>query len=111
MAGQITGLKAVMEALENGVAIDRVLVDRDHDTSALRAHFHVGGLFAPGEIRLTYSHYDRLIVGSAVPGGAPLLLGWVARHRQPPPPVCLTSLGSSSCRLALAVPGIASYLL
>tara|TARA_B100000003_G_scaffold25294_1_gene20180 strand:+ start:783 stop:1493 length:711 start_codon:yes stop_codon:yes gene_type:complete len=37
MAGQITGLKAVMEALENGVAIDRVLVDRDHDTSALRA--------------------------------------------------------------------------
>ena len=37
MAGQITGLDAVMEALENGVAIDRVLVDRDHDTSALRA--------------------------------------------------------------------------
>jgi tRNA G18 (ribose-2'-O)-methylase SpoU len=37
MAGQITGLEAVMEALESGVAIDRVLVDRDHDTSALRA--------------------------------------------------------------------------
>ena len=37
MAGQITGLKAVMQALEDGVAIDRVLVDRDHDTSALRA--------------------------------------------------------------------------
>ena len=37
MAGQITGLTAVMEALEQGVAVDRVLVDRDHDTSALRA--------------------------------------------------------------------------
>ena len=37
MAGQITGLDAVMEALEQGVAIDRVLVDRDHDTAALRA--------------------------------------------------------------------------
>jgi len=37
MAGQITGLAAVMEALENGVAIDRVLVDRAHDTTELRA--------------------------------------------------------------------------
>ena len=37
MAGQITGLDAVVEALEQGVAIDRVLVDRDHDTKALRA--------------------------------------------------------------------------
>ena len=37
MAGQITGLDAVVEALEQGVAIDRVLVDRDHDTAALRA--------------------------------------------------------------------------
>lgn len=37
MAGQITGLAAVMEALQAGVAIDRVLVDRDHDTSDLRA--------------------------------------------------------------------------
>ena len=53
------------------------------DTTALRAHFHVGGLFAPGEIRLTYSHYDRLIVGSAVPGGAPLLLDHVAETGTP----------------------------
>ena len=37
MAGQITGLDDVMKALEQGVAIDRVLVDRDHDTTALRA--------------------------------------------------------------------------
>ena len=44
MAGQITGLEAVMEALENGVAIDRVLVDRDHDTSALRALCEAAGI-------------------------------------------------------------------
>lgn len=53
------------------------------DTTALRAHFHVGGLFEPGEIRLTYSHYDRLIVGSAVPGPTPLLLDHVAETGTP----------------------------
>ena len=37
MAGQITGLDAVVQALQQGVAIDRVLVDRDHDTTTLRA--------------------------------------------------------------------------
>ena len=36
MAGQITGLEAVMEALKSGVSIDRVLVDREHDTAELR---------------------------------------------------------------------------
>ena len=44
MAGQITGLDAVMKALENGVPIDRVLVDRDHDTSALRALCETAGI-------------------------------------------------------------------
>lgn len=44
MAGQITGLDAVMEALESGVPIDRVLVDRDHDTSALRALCETAGI-------------------------------------------------------------------
>lgn len=33
----------------------------------LRAHFHIGDLFQPGRISLTYTHYDRLIVGGAVP--------------------------------------------
>ena len=36
MAGQITGLEAVMKALRSGASIDRVLVDREHDTSELR---------------------------------------------------------------------------
>lgn len=44
------------------------------DTQGLRDHFHVGDLFAPGEIRLVYSHYDRLILGSAVPAGQDLTL-------------------------------------
>jgi 4-deoxy-L-threo-5-hexosulose-uronate ketol-isomerase len=44
------------------------------DTDQLRDHFHVGGLFAEGEINLVYSHYDRLILGSAVPGDKTLTL-------------------------------------
>ncbi len=44
------------------------------DTTALRDTFLVEDLFAPGEIRMTYSHYDRTVVGSAVPTTAPLVL-------------------------------------
>jgi 4-deoxy-L-threo-5-hexosulose-uronate ketol-isomerase len=44
------------------------------DTDQLRDHFHVGGLFADGEISLVYSHYDRLILGSVVPAGQSLTL-------------------------------------
>jgi 4-deoxy-L-threo-5-hexosulose-uronate ketol-isomerase len=47
------------------------------DTDQLRDHFHVSGLFAPGEINVVYSHYDRLILGSAVPNGSPLTLDHV----------------------------------
>jgi 4-deoxy-L-threo-5-hexosulose-uronate ketol-isomerase len=43
-------------------------------TGELRDNFLIDGLFAPGRINLTYSHYDRLIVGGAVPFGAPLRL-------------------------------------
>ncbi len=48
------------------------------DTAGLRSHFHAGGLFADGEIRLVYSHYDRLIMGGAVPGNGSLTLDHVA---------------------------------
>ncbi|WP_394152166.1 5-dehydro-4-deoxy-D-glucuronate isomerase [Loktanella salsilacus] len=48
------------------------------DTDQLRDHFHVDGLFADGEIKLVYSHYDRLILGSAVPGTGTLTLDHVA---------------------------------
>ncbi|MCA8880569.1 MAG: 5-dehydro-4-deoxy-D-glucuronate isomerase [Rhodobacteraceae bacterium] len=43
-------------------------------TEDLRRHFHVGGLFRPDEITLVYSHFDRLILGSAVPASGPLTL-------------------------------------
>ena len=36
-------------------------------TDELRHHFHIGGLFQPGRVRLTYTHYDRMIVGGAMP--------------------------------------------
>ncbi|MCB1335758.1 MAG: 5-dehydro-4-deoxy-D-glucuronate isomerase [Roseivivax sp.] len=56
---------------------------RGLDTEQLRERFHVGGLFAPGEINLVYTHYDRLILGSAVPDGAPLTLDRVAEAGTP----------------------------
>lgn len=47
------------------------------DTTALRDNFHIGDLFRPGEVRLVYSHYDRMIVGGAVPAGKSLTLSEV----------------------------------
>ncbi|SNS84693.1 5-dehydro-4-deoxy-D-glucuronate isomerase [Tropicimonas sediminicola] len=47
---------------------------KSFDTAALREAFLVESAFADGEIRLTYTHYDRLIVGGAVPAGAELVL-------------------------------------
>ena len=44
------------------------------DTQALRDNFLVSDIFADGEIRLIYTHYDRMIVGGAVPAGAALTL-------------------------------------
>lgn len=44
------------------------------DTAALRENFLIEDLFAPGTVSLTYTHYDRMIVGGAVPGAEPLPL-------------------------------------
>jgi 4-deoxy-L-threo-5-hexosulose-uronate ketol-isomerase len=66
-----------MLTVETRHAIDPATA-RGFDTDALRKHFHVGGIFTPGEIRLIYTHYDRMIVGGAVPDGAPLTLDRVA---------------------------------
>lgn len=43
-------------------------------TDELRHNFHIDGLFQSGRISLTYTHYDRMIVGGAVPIGSPLQL-------------------------------------
>jgi len=43
-------------------------------TRELREHFLIQNLFEPGRIRLTYTHYDRMIVGGVVPLGEALPL-------------------------------------
>jgi 4-deoxy-L-threo-5-hexosulose-uronate ketol-isomerase len=43
-------------------------------TAGLRSRFLVDDLFAPGEVRLTLSHDDRIVIGGAVPDGEPLVL-------------------------------------
>lgn len=53
------------------------------DTDGLRAHFHKDGLFEDGEINLVYTHYDRLILGSAVPAGEALTLDHMAETGTP----------------------------
>lgn len=53
------------------------------DTDGLRAHFLKDGLFEVGEINLVYTHYDRLILGSAVPGAGTLTLDHMAETGTP----------------------------
>jgi 4-deoxy-L-threo-5-hexosulose-uronate ketol-isomerase len=43
-------------------------------TDELRENFLVDDLFAAGQVRWTYSHYDRMAVGGAVPNGGALSL-------------------------------------
>ncbi len=45
-----------------------------YDTETLRDRFLVEGVFGLGELRLTYSHTDRVIFGGACPTVAPLAL-------------------------------------
>jgi 4-deoxy-L-threo-5-hexosulose-uronate ketol-isomerase len=43
-------------------------------TEELRRNFLIDSLFVPGEVRHTYAHYDRMIVGGAMPTTAALPL-------------------------------------
>jgi 4-deoxy-L-threo-5-hexosulose-uronate ketol-isomerase len=43
-------------------------------TDELRANFLIETLFTPGRINLTYTHYDRMVVGGAMPLGEALAL-------------------------------------
>lgn len=56
---------------------------RGMDTDSLRRHFLGEGLFAEGEIRLIYTHYDRFTLGGAVPAGGALTLDVVAETKTP----------------------------
>lgn len=44
------------------------------DTAALRDNFLLSGIMRPGEVTLTYSHYDRVVIGGAMPVGSALVL-------------------------------------
>jgi 4-deoxy-L-threo-5-hexosulose-uronate ketol-isomerase len=65
----------------------RHAVHADHarkmDTDELRSHFLAQGMFRDGEIRLVYTHYDRVTVGGAVPAGGSLTLDKVDETRTP----------------------------
>jgi 4-deoxy-L-threo-5-hexosulose-uronate ketol-isomerase len=43
-------------------------------TDELRHNFHIGDLFQDNRVLLHYTHYDRMIVGGAMPIGGPLAL-------------------------------------
>ncbi|MCE5975127.1 5-dehydro-4-deoxy-D-glucuronate isomerase [Sinirhodobacter sp. WL0062] len=63
----------------------RHAVHQDHartmDTTALRKHFLGEGMFQDGQIRLIYTHYDRFVIGGAVPAGNSLTLDKVEETR------------------------------
>ncbi len=65
-----------MSTVETRYAIDPQTA-KSLDTQGLRDHFHAAGLFEEGKINLIYSHYDRLILGAAVPGSGELTLDHV----------------------------------
>jgi 4-deoxy-L-threo-5-hexosulose-uronate ketol-isomerase len=44
------------------------------NTEELRAQYLVPELFVPGEVRVTYTHHDRIVLGGAVPAGSDLAL-------------------------------------
>ncbi len=71
-----------MLSVQTRYAIDPATT-KSLDTDGLRAHFHAGGLFAQGEARLIYSHYDRMIMGGVVPGPDGLVLDAVAECGTP----------------------------
>lgn len=47
---------------------------RRYDTEALRQDFLIERIFVPGELTRTYSHYDRMVVGGAMPVSKPVAL-------------------------------------
>lgn len=51
------------------------------DTATLRENFMAHDMFASGEIRLIYTHYDRFVMGGAVPAGGDLTLDVVAETK------------------------------
>jgi 4-deoxy-L-threo-5-hexosulose-uronate ketol-isomerase len=47
---------------------------RRFTTDELRRHFLLEDLFVPGEVKLTYSHVERFVIGGVIPAAAPVSL-------------------------------------
>src|SRR6059058_5923591 len=45
-----------------------------YTTQQIREKFLLDNILSPGKIECAYTHYDRMIVGAAVPGASPLEL-------------------------------------
>ncbi|SEA33424.1 5-dehydro-4-deoxy-D-glucuronate isomerase [Rubrimonas cliftonensis] len=71
-----------MLTVETRHAVDPASAER-MGTQELRGAFHAGGLFRDGEIRLVYTHYDRMMIGGATPAGGALTLDHVAQTGTP----------------------------
>jgi len=56
---------------------------RHYDTARLRRDFLVERVFAPNEVNMVYSMYDRMVVGGAMPADEELLLEAIAPLRAP----------------------------
>jgi len=52
---------------------------KHYDTEKLRKHFLIENIFASDEILFTYTHYERLMVGGAMPVGQSLTLEPIAQ--------------------------------
>ncbi len=48
---------------------------KKYDTEKIRKNFLIENIMEPGNLNITYSHYDRYIVGGAVPLAEPIKLG------------------------------------
>ena len=59
------------------------LTAKAFDTDLLRESFLIETLFSPGEINLTYSHLDRLVVGGAMPVDEPIELAPIKQTGTP----------------------------
>lgn len=45
---------------------------RSYDTGRIRHEFLIRDIMVQGKIKMVYTHYDRLIIGGAVPAGSPI---------------------------------------
>lgn len=59
--------------MENRYAVHPEQVKR-FTTEELRRHFHIPILFVSGELKLYYSHEDRVVIGGVMPTSEPIKL-------------------------------------